>query len=107
VEYAACYRRGKPALDVAALERDAHTGRIGVVIFTSSEGVRNFCEALSESGDSGIDWLRKTPVVVPHPRIADAASKWGLRHVVVSAPGEEALLLSLIGCFETHPKKTN
>lgn len=101
VEYAACYRRGKPALDAAALERDAHAGRIGAVVFTSSEGVRNFCEALSESGDSGIEWLRKTPVVVPHPRIADAASQWGLRQVVVSAAGDEAMLLSLIACFKT------
>jgi len=100
VEYAVCYRRGKPHLDAAALEREAHAGRIGAVVFTSSEGVRNFCEALSKSGESGIAWLRETPVVVPHPRIADAASQQGLCHVVVSAAGDEALLLSLIGCLK-------
>ena len=97
VEYAACYRRGKPHLDVAALNREAHAGRIHAVVFTSSEGVRNFCEGL---GEPGLAWLREMPVFVPHARIASAARELGLKRVVESAAGDDALLLSLMDCLK-------
>jgi uroporphyrinogen-III synthase len=88
VEYAECYRRGKPALDVAVLNQTAREHGIAAVVFTSSEGVRNFVEGLD---DAGRVWLRATPVVVPHPRIARAARELGLVRVVESGAGDEAL----------------
>jgi uroporphyrinogen-III synthase len=63
------------------------------VIFTSSEGLRNFCQRL---GAAGAAYIRDTPLIVPHPRIAAAARGMGLNCVVQSAAGDEALLTTVL-----------
>ncbi len=93
VEYAVCYRRGKPSFDAQTLLRAWENCRVAAVIVTSSEGLRNFCERI---GDAGLPWLRKTPVIVPHPRIAAVARELGMTRVVESASGDEALVSALL-----------
>ena len=93
VEYATCYRRARPVIDVAALNSAARARRIAAVVFTSSEGVRNFSDSLDDAGRA---WLRVTPVVVPHPRIAAAARALGCTHVVESVAGDEALMQAVL-----------
>ena len=88
VEYAACYRRGKPAFDTAPLIQAWERHRIAAVIVTSSEGLRNFCEHI---GAAGRAWLNDTLTVVPHPRIAATARELGLGRVVEAESGDDAL----------------
>ena len=92
IEYAECYRRGKPVLDAGALNHAARERRIAAVVFTSSEGVRNFFEGLDDEGRA---WLRATTVVVPHPRIARATQELGCQRVVTCEAGDDALARTL------------
>lgn len=93
VEYAECYRRGKPALDAAPLLHRWARGEVQAVTVTSGESLHNLFELL---GKLGQQWLKKTPLFVPHPRIAEAARSLGLEQVVVTAAGDEGLLTDLI-----------
>lgn len=92
VQTVACYRRGKPTFDPAPLIAAWAQGTVAAVIITSSEGLAQFCERV---GAAGVAYLRDTPVIVPHPRIAAAARGRGLRRVVDSASGDEAMAAAL------------
>lgn len=92
VNYAECYRRGKPNLDAAPLLKSWARNELDAVTVTSSEGLRNLCEMI---GAAGRQWLRKTPVFVPHPRIAEVARELGLTRVIVTEPADEGLMKAL------------
>ena len=96
VEYAECYRRVRPGLDPAALLAACARGEIDAVTVTSSEGLRNLFEMV---GAPGRDCLRRTPLFVPHPRIAEAARLLEVRTVVVTGPGDGGLLAGLEAFF--------
>ncbi len=93
VEYATCYRRGKPAWAAEALIQAWQRNSIAAVIVTSSEGLRNFCDRIGAAGQM---WLRKTLLIVSHPRIAAAARELGMASVVESEAGDEALVRTLV-----------
>ena len=93
VEHVTCYRRGKPTFDAAPLLRTWAQGGVAAVIVTSSEGLGNFYERL---GAVGQGCMQKTPVVVPHPRIAAAARALGLARVVESTAGDDALMQTVL-----------
>lgn len=99
VEHAVCYRRGKPIFDPAPLLAAWRAARVHALIATSSEGLRNFH---THVGASGAELLRDTPLVVPHPRIAEAARDLGLRRVVESASGDNALIAALTQHLAAH-----
>jgi len=92
VEYAECYRRGTPNLDAAPLLKAWARNELDAVTVTSSEGLRNLYEMI---GALGRQWLRKTPVFVPHPRIAEVARELGLTRVIVTEPADEGLMDAL------------
>jgi uroporphyrinogen-III synthase len=96
VEYAECYRRSKPAADTAPLAASWSRGEIDAVIATSSEGLRNFHEMLDAAAREA---LVRTPLFVPHPRIAEAARGLGIRSVFVTASGDEGLTAGLAAHF--------
>jgi uroporphyrinogen-III synthase len=98
VEYAECYRRGTPNLDAAPLLKAWARNELDAVTVTSSEGLRNLYEMI---GALGRQWLRKTPVFVPHPRIAEVARELGLTHVIVTEPADEGLMNALKEHFST------
>ena len=98
VEYVECYRRGKPRQDAAPLLELWARGELDAVTVTSSEGLRNLFAMV---GSTGQDWLRKTPLFVPHARIAQEAGRLGLLHVVETAPGDAGLVAGLIAHFTT------
>ena len=100
VEYAVCYRRGKPAFDPAPLLADLCAGRVHAVIATSSEGLRNFHAYLGEIGAAR---MRNTSLLVSHPRIAKAAYALGLTRVIESASGDSALTAALVRHFCDAP----
>lgn len=92
VEYAECYRRGKPNLDAAPLLRSWARNELDAITVTSSEGLRNLYEMI---GALGRQWLRKTPLFVPHPRIAEVARELGLARVIVTEAADEGLMKAL------------
>lgn len=98
VEYAECYRRARPAGDAQMLLRAWARGEIHATTVTSREALENFFELV---GTLGRHWLRKTPMFVPHPRIATAASALGIAEVHVTASGDEALIEALARHFST------
>lgn len=89
VEYAECYRRGKPQSDAAELLA-AHPHAITV---TSSEALGHLREMI---GKSGADELISVPLFAPHARIAGAARQMGWRTVVQTAGGDDGLLEGLV-----------
>jgi uroporphyrinogen-III synthase len=96
VEYAECYRRVRPDSDVAPLLRAWARNELDAITVTSSEGLRNLLEMV---GAPGHEQLLNTPLFVPHPRIANAASGLGIRKVIVTGPGDEGLLTGLRAYF--------
>lgn len=92
VEYVTCYRRSRPNADPAPLLRLWNDGTLDAITLTSSEGLRNLCDMV---GGLGQAWLRRTPVFVPHPRIAEQARAVGLANVVLTAPADDGLIAGL------------
>jgi uroporphyrinogen-III synthase len=96
VEYAACYRRAVPVAEPAALLAAWANGQVDAVTMTSSEGLRNFCTLV---GAAGRDFLKNTPLFVPHPRIGQAAREAGLAMLQLTAQGDDGLLEGLRAWF--------
>lgn len=92
VEYAECYRRGKPNLDTAPLMKAWARNELHAITVTSSEGLRNLFDMIGKLGQT---WLRKTPLFAPHPRIAATARELGLAVVIETGPGDEGLIAQL------------
>jgi uroporphyrinogen-III synthase len=101
VEYVACYRRDKPALDPAPLIKLWTEGRLDGVTVTSSEGLRNLVDMVGKLGQT---WLRKTPLFVPHQRIAGLARALGCHEVILTGPGDEGLLTGLLEYYRDHAR---
>ena len=97
VEYAECYRRMRSEADVDALLAAWDRGEVDALVATSSEGLRNLCEML---GAAGRERLARTPLFVPHPRIAASARELGLTEVVVTGSGDDGLASGLAGHFD-------
>ena len=66
------------------------------VTVTSSEGLRNLHEMI---GAPARQRLRKTPIFVPHPRIAEVARELGLTRVIVTEPADAGLMKGLEDYF--------
>jgi len=63
---------------------------------TSSESQRNLFEIIGEPGRAQ---LLRTPLFVPHPRIAEAAHAMKVQRVIVTGPGDDGLLTGLAAYF--------
>ena len=96
VEYVECYRRARPRADAAPLLRAWARNEVDAVTVTSSEGLRNLFEMVGRLGQS---WLKRTPLLAPHPRIAAAARELGCGNVMETAPGDEGLMNALSQLF--------
>jgi uroporphyrinogen-III synthase len=92
LEYAECYRRCKPSIDTAPLLHRWARGEIHAITATSGESLHNLFDLL---GKLGQQWLKKTPLFVPHQRIAQIAHEMGLTQVIVTLPGDEGLVAGL------------
>ncbi|HSS46776.1 MAG TPA: uroporphyrinogen-III synthase [Burkholderiales bacterium] len=101
VEYVECYRRAKPDADPAPLKRLWADDKLHAITVTSSEGLRNLFEMMDETGR---ELLKKTPLFVPHPRIAEAARELGLANPVVTAAGDAGLVKGLVEWFGTKAR---
>lgn len=100
IEYAECYRRGRPQLDAAPLLKAWARNELHAITSTSSEGLHNLFGLVGTPGHS---WLKQTPLFVPHPRIEQTARELGLATVVLTAQGDEGLVQGLAQWFAAHP----
>lgn len=92
VEYAECYRRIKPQVDNGKLLYLWARNELNAITVTSSEVLRNLYDLV---GKLGQQWLKKTPVFVPHERIAEAARELGLQQVYVTDVGDEGMVAGI------------
>lgn len=99
VEYAECYRREKPNVNITPLLAAWSQNEIHAVIITSSEGLHNLFDIMGELGQQ---LLKSTPVFTVHERIAQTAKGLGVERVIkTSSSGDEGLLESLRMYFGT------
>ncbi len=96
VEYAECYRRGRPETDTAPLLALLARHELDALTVTSSEGLANLYGML---GEPGRQWMQQTPLFAPHERIAAAARALGVQTVVLTGPGDEGLVSGLTAFF--------
>ncbi|MBI3375743.1 MAG: uroporphyrinogen-III synthase [Betaproteobacteria bacterium] len=96
VEYAECYRRVRPQLDAAPLLAAWARGEVHAVSVSSAEGLGNFFALIGSAGQA---WLRRTPLFVPHARVAGEAAQLGAGTVRVSGPGDAEVLAALVAYF--------
>lgn len=91
VRCAECYRRTNPQRDAGELQRLWQNRQLQAIVITSSEALRNL---ITLAGNA--EWLRRVPVCVNHPRIAELARRHGLDVAVADAPGDQGMLECLI-----------
>jgi uroporphyrinogen-III synthase len=93
VEYAACYRRVRPAGEgLAALWARG----VDAVAFSSAEGLANFVEML---GEGAIAKLAAVALFVPHERVAREAGRRGLPRAVIAGPRDGEVAAALVAYF--------
>ena len=98
VEYAECYRRVRPQTDSGPLLTAFAKGAVHAVTVSSAEGLENLFEML---GTVGREHLKKTPLFVPHPRIAAEARRLGLGEASVGGASDQEMLERLVAYFRT------
>jgi len=96
VRYMECYRRTCPHADPAPLLARWQAGGIDAVTVASAETLHNLATLL---GEPGAPLLAATPLFVPHEKIADAARRFGIAHVVATPGGDAGLLDGLVNWF--------
>ena len=94
VVFAEAYRRGRPEGDTGDLMYAFSRGQIDIITITSGEGLRNLYEMV---GKLGRMWLRRTPLVVGSPRIAEIAQELGFKAAVATAedPTDASMLTAV------------
>jgi uroporphyrinogen-III synthase len=96
VEYAECYRRVRPQTDSGPLLTAFAKGAVHAVTVSSAEGLENLFEML---GAAGREHLKKTPLFVPHPRVAAEAKRLGLGEASVGGASDQEMLERLVAYF--------
>ena len=91
VTFAECYQRINPQTNADLLANLYREKKMHGIVITSSEAMRHL---LDLAGDA--DWLKKVTLFVNHARIADLPQQLGLMVLVANAPGDEAMLVSLL-----------
>lgn len=97
VDYATCYTRHRPDRSPEVLFRLWEAGQLDAMTVTSSEGLHNLVVML---GPLGHAWLKKTPLFVPHARIAAAAEACALHNVILTSPADAGLMDGLLRYFD-------
>ena len=96
VEYAECYRRARPHTDCTALLTAWARGAVHAVTVSSAAGLANFFDMI---GEAGRERLRRTPLFVPHQRVAAEAARRGAGAVQIAGPGDAEVVSALVAYF--------
>jgi uroporphyrinogen-III synthase len=100
VDLMECYRRLRPQADAAPLLARWQVGGIDAVTVTSAETLHNLAALL---GEAGMPLLAATPLFAPHEKIAEAARRFGIAHVVATSGGDDGLVDGLVNWFRNTP----
>jgi uroporphyrinogen-III synthase len=92
VDCISCYRRSGPADGVAPLLAAWRSGKLDALTVSSSEGLRYLVELLDAEGRR---YLQKTPVFVPHARIAENARALGLSNIILTDAADAGIVAGL------------
>ncbi|MEN9478617.1 MAG: hypothetical protein RLZZ298_12 [Pseudomonadota bacterium] len=92
VDYATCYRRSGPADGVLPLLAAWRAGRLDALTVSSSEGLHYLLDLLDAEGRQ---FLQKTPLFVPHARIAETARELGLNNCILTEAADAGILAGL------------
>jgi uroporphyrinogen-III synthase len=93
VDCITCYRRSGPSDGVAPLLRAWRADQLDALTVSSSEGLRHLLELLDGEGR---DFLQKTPLFVPHARIAESAAALGLSNIILSGAADAGIMAALL-----------
>lgn len=93
LEYVECYRRQKPQADNNALRYLWARNELNAITVTSAEALHNLYDI---AGKLCQQWFKKTPVFVPHERIAQTARALGLEEVFITEAGDEGMLAGIV-----------
>lgn len=93
VDCITCYRRSGPSAGVAPLIAAWRAGRLDALTVSSSEGLRYLVDQLDAEGRAV---LQKTPLFVPHARIAENARALGLSNIILTAAADAGILAGLV-----------
>lgn len=100
VDLMECYRRLRPQVDAAPLLARWQAGGIDAVTVTSAETLHNLAALL---GEAGRPLLAATPLFAPHEKIAGAARRFGIAHVIATPGGDDGLVDGLVNWFRNTP----
>src|SRR5574340_661809 len=92
--------RQQPHADAAPLLACWRAGGIDAVTVTSAETLHNLAALL---GETAVPLLLRTPLFVPHEKIADAARRFGVARVIATQGGDAGLVDGLINWFRNNP----
>jgi len=93
VDAVTCYRRSGPAGGFASLLDAWHDARLDAIVVSSSEALRYLVDGLPPEGRAA---LQRTPLFVPHARIAESARALGLDRVVLTEGADSGLISGLL-----------
>lgn len=93
VDCVTCYRRSGPAGGLAPLLDAWRAGRLDALTVSSSEGLRYLVDGLDGEGRA---WLLRTPLFVPHARIAENARALGLSNIILSGAADAGIMAALL-----------
>ncbi len=97
VYFAESYCRVNPQSDSKLLSKQWQQGKLDAVVVTSSEAMRHLLQMAGESL-----WLRHVTLCVNHERIAELPRQLGLKVLVATAPGDDAMLECLSQLAKNH-----
>lgn len=92
VDCITCYRRSGPSNGVTPLLAAWRAGRLDALTVSSSEGLRYLLDLLDGEGRT---FLQRTPLFVPHARIADNARALGLSNIILTEGADAGIMAGL------------
>jgi uroporphyrinogen-III synthase len=92
VDHVTCYQRSAPVAGAAPLDALWAENQLSALTVSSSEGLRNLIGLLDPVGQ---ERLRRTPIFVPHQRIAEVAREFGLQQVSLTGPADAGIIAGL------------
>ncbi|PKO87357.1 MAG: uroporphyrinogen III synthase [Betaproteobacteria bacterium HGW-Betaproteobacteria-10] len=93
VDCITCYQRSGPTAGVLPLLAAWRAQRLDALTVSSSEGLRYLFDLLDAEGRQ---FLQKTPIFVPHARIAENARALGLNNILLTGPADAGILAGLL-----------
>jgi uroporphyrinogen-III synthase len=94
VEYAECYRRRRPRADGAPVVSLWARRELHAITVSSAQALDHLFEML------GAELMQRTPLFVPHARVADHARRRGVQEIVLAGASDDAVIERLVAYFD-------